>query len=209
MQVIEPDSVDALLFDLGGVVIDIDFDRVFARWALHGRCDSAAIKAGFRPDHYYECHERGEIDAAAYFASLRTSLGMELSDAQFHDGWKEVFVGEVPGMATLLQRAAQRLPLYAFSNTNAAHKEVWSREYATILSPFRRLFVSSEIGKRKPEPEAFRTVAAAMGVPVARIVFFDDSLENVEGARAIGMHAVHVRSTADVETSLELIISRR
>lgn len=200
------EPVDALLFDLGGVVIDIDFDRVFARWAWHAGCDIAAIKAEFKPDLHYERHERGEIDAAAYFASLRSTLGMDLSDAQFHDGWKEIFVGEVAGMAALLRRVAARLPLYVFSNSNAAHQQIWSRQYADVLSVFRRIFVSSDIGIRKPDPEAFRTVAAAMGVPVSRIVFFDDALENVEGARTSGMRSVHVKSIADVEVGLKAII---
>jgi len=199
-------EVDALLFDLGGVVIDIDFDRVFARWAAHAGCESAAIKAGFRTDQHYERHERGEIDAEVYFASLRSSLGIDLSDAQFHDGWREVFVGERTGMAALLQRARERLPLYLFSNSNPAHREVWSREYARILGLFQRVFVSSDIGKRKPDPAAFLIVAAQMGVPASRILFFDDALENVEGALASGMQAVHVRSVADVEDSLKALI---
>ena len=205
MQVIEPDSVDALLFDLGGVVIDIDFDRVFARWAVHAGRDAAAIKARFRADSWYERHERSEIDAIAYFASLRSSLGIDLSDAQFLDGWEEVFVGEVAGMASLLRRAGEKRPLYVFSNTNPAHQEAWSRRYADVLGLFQRVFASSEIGKRKPDPEAFRTVAAAIGAPAARILFFDDSLENVEGSRAAGMQAVHVRSIADVEAALDSI----
>ena len=205
MQVSAPDSVDALLFDLGGVIIEIDFDRVLARWALHAGRDPAALKPRFTFDRAYERHERGEIAAAAYFASLRVSLGIDLTDEQFLDGWNEVFVGEVPGMAALLRRAATALPLYAFSNSNPTHREVWSRRFADTLGVFRRMFVSSELGLRKPERVAFAKVAAAIGVSVHKIAFFDDSLENVEGARQSGMHAVHVRSIADVEASLALL----
>ncbi|MNC96516.1 Alpha-D-glucose-1-phosphate phosphatase YihX [compost metagenome] len=75
-----------------------------------------------------------------------------------------------------------------------------------MLRVFRRVFVSCEIGKRKPDAEAFRAVAADMGFPESRILFFDDSLENVEGARAVGMRAVHVKSIADVENVLKSII---
>jgi putative hydrolase of the HAD superfamily len=206
MQAIARDSVDALLFDLGGVIIDVDFNRALERWARHARCDPGALQARFAQDSHYARHERGEIDAAAYFASLRAALGIAITDEQFHDGWGALLGGEIAGMAALLQRAGDRLPLYLFSNSNAAHHEIWSRRYAGVLSRFRRVFVSYEIGKRKPEPEAFRTVAAAMGVAVSQIAFFDDSPENVEGARAIGMRAVHVRSLADVETSLKSII---
>ena len=206
MQVIAPDSVDALLFDLGGVVIEIDFDRVFARWAMHAQRDPDGIKARFSPDAYYERHERGEIDASAYFASLRVSLGIDISDAQFQDGWDAIFVGEVPGVQPLLRRARESLPVYAFTNSNAAHQHVWSRRFSTALGIFKAVFVSSDIGRRKPEPEAFRAVAAAVGIPAPRIAFFDDSLENVEGARACGLRAVHVRSISDVQASLRAII---
>jgi putative hydrolase of the HAD superfamily len=205
-QVIAPGAVDALLFDLGGVVIEIDFDRVFARWgSLAGR-DPAAIKGRFAFDSYYERHERGEIGAAAYFASLRASLGIDLTDAQFAEGWREIFVGEVPGVAAVLRRARERLPLFAFTNSNPAHQEVWRRRFPDPLRLFRSVFVSSELGKRKPEPAAYRAVALAIGAPADRIAFFDDSPENVKGAQAIGMRAVHVKSPADLEASLQAII---
>src|ERR1700687_415939 len=129
-----PDKVDALLFDLGGVVMEIDFGRAFACWAQHAKCDGAPLRERFAADHAYERHETGEIDAAAYFASLGTSLGIEISDQQFLDGWNAIFVGEIPGMASVLERAGARYPLYAFSNTNRVHEAYWSKRYADIMS---------------------------------------------------------------------------
>lgn len=187
-------------------MIEIDFARVFARWALHAQRDPAAIRERFSPDAWYQRHERGEIDAAAYFAALRLSLDVEITDAQFLDGWNELFVGEVPGISALLRRARVRAPLYVFTNSNRAHQEVWSRRFSEVLGSFQRVFVSSDLGKRKPEPDAFRAVVAAMGFPAQRILFFDDSPENVEGARASGLHAVHVRSIADVESGLRELL---
>ena len=64
------------------------------------------------------------------------------------------------------------------------------------------VFVSSEIGHRKPERSAFEFVARSVGVPIESILFFDDTLENVEGALAAGFQAVHVRGPADVKTAL-------
>src|SRR5262249_54516287 len=127
MQVIALDSADALLFDLGGVVIEIDFNRAFARWATHACHHLDTIKAKFAFDCFYQQHERGEIGASEYFASLRVSLGIDLSDPQFVDGWNAIYVREVPGMAALLQRAKAKLPLYAFTNSNPTHQHVWSQ----------------------------------------------------------------------------------
>ncbi len=206
MQAISLNSVDAALFDLGGVVIETDFDQVFEHWAEHSHHPADTIKAKFSFDAFYQQHERGEISASEYFASLRGSLGINLSDAQFIDGWNAIYIREVPGIAVLLQRLKEKVPLYAFTNSNPTHQQVWSKRFAEVLSLFHTVFVSSELGKRKPEPEAFRVIAQAIGIPLPRIVFFDDTAENVEQARALGMPAVQVRSLADIEDSVRDII---
>jgi HAD superfamily hydrolase (TIGR01509 family) len=108
----------------------------------------------------------------------------------------------MPGIAPLLARAAQRMPLYAFSNTNGAHVEHFSQAYADVLGHFRELFLSSTIRLRKPDAAAYDHVVKAIGVPPKRIVFFDDLAENIEGARARGLIAVHVRSPDDVAGAL-------
>ena len=197
-----PEGVEALLFDLGGVVIEIDFTRAFARWAACAGAPIETIKARFSCDAFYERHERGEIHIREYFASLRSSLGIHLSDDEFAQGWRAIYVGEIPATAALLRRLKDRVPIYAFTNSNPTHQHVWAKDYADTLRCFRKVFVSSEMGQRKPEPGAFATIAADIGVRLDRILFFDDTLENVEGARAIGMPAIHVQSTADIEHNI-------
>jgi len=108
----------------------------------------------------------------------------------------------MPGIAPLLTRAAKHLPLYAFSNTNPPHVAHFSTAYADVLGHFRKIFLSSTIGLRKPDAAAYDHVVKAIGVPAQRIVFFDDSADNVAGARARGLIAVHVTSTDDVARTL-------
>jgi glucose-1-phosphatase len=200
---LSPGSADALLFDLGRVVFDIDFNQVLACWAGHAGCKAAQLAGRFSSrDEIYRRHEKGEISDAEFFAALRALLGIELSDAQFLEGWNAIFAGEMPGIAPLLARAAKRLPLYAFSNTNNAHVEYFPAVYAGVLGHFREMFLSSSIGLRKPDAEAYDHVVRAIGVPAERIVFFDDLAENIEGARARGLTAVHVRSPDDVAQAL-------
>jgi putative hydrolase of the HAD superfamily len=102
----------------------------------------------------------------------------------------------------LLERASEHLPLYAFSNTNKAHIAAFTELYADVLKPFREIYLSSTIGLRKPDAEAFDHVVGAMGVPASRVVFFDDLAENIVGARARGLKAVHVTSTTDIADAL-------
>ena len=198
-----PGAADALLFDLGRVVLDIDFDKVMASWAGHAACEPAQLAGRFSSrDEIFRQHERGKISDAEFFGYLRSSLGIGISDAQFLEGWNAIFAGEMPGIAPLLKRAAKRLPLYAFSNTNAPHVEHFSLAYADVLGHFREIFLSSTIGLRKPDAEAYDHVVQAMNVPASRIVFFDDSAENIEGARARGLIGVHVTSPDDVAAAL-------
>jgi putative hydrolase of the HAD superfamily len=200
-----PGTVDALLFDVGGVVIRIDFGRAFARWATLGAGDPALLRQRFSHDLPYQRHERGEIGVADYFASLRASLGIDLADAQLLEGWNAIFIEEMPGISRLLGRVAPRLPIYAFANTNQAHAAHLQNRFGDVLGRFRHLFVSSVIGKRKPEAAAFDHVVNAMGVPAGRVLFFDDTLENVEGARKAGLQAVHVTSDTTVADTLAAI----
>jgi putative hydrolase of the HAD superfamily len=199
---LSPGAADALLFDLGRVVLDIDFGKTLACWAGHAGCEVAHLVGRFSRDDIYRRHETGDISDAEFFEGLRSSLGVKLSDAQFLEGWNAIFAGEMPGIAALLARAAARVPLYAFSNTNNAHVEHFSLEYAGVLGHFREIFLSSAIGLRKPDAAAYDHVVKAIGVDPERIVFFDDLAENIEGAKACGLTAIHVTSPGDVAHAL-------
>lgn len=200
-----PSSADALLFDLGRVVLDIDFGKALACWSAYAGCKPDDIAARFVRDEHYHQHERGLIEDAAYFQSLRHSLGIAITDDQFMEGWNAIFAGEMPGIAPLLERAAKRLPLYAFSNTNRPHVAYFQDAHADVLKHFREVFVSSSINLRKPDAEAYDFVVRAIGLPASRIVFFDDLAENIEGAKARGLIGVQVHSSEDVARTLETL----
>ena len=194
--------VEALLFDFGGVLIDIDFERVFARWAELAAVPLGQVKARFEHGAAYQAHERGEIDAAQFYATQRAALGVDLSDADFEDGWQRVFGPEIAPTVALLPALKQRIPLHLFSNTNRTHHGYWKRRYAEALRPIERHFISCEMGVRKPDRESFDAVAAALRIPAGRILFFDDTATNVEGARAAGLQAVQVKSPRDVRDAV-------
>src|ERR1700709_1063240 len=186
LPLLTPASADALLFDLGRVGLDIDFSRALACWAGHAGCEPARLIGRFSVNDAYERHERGEMSDAEFFAGLRASLGIDVTDAEFLEGWNAIFAGEMPEIAPLLARAARRLPLYAFSTTNPVPAAPFSPAFAGVLGHFQKLFLSSTIGLRKPDAEAYDHVVKEIGVPAGRIVFFDDVMENTQGSRPPG-----------------------
>jgi putative hydrolase of the HAD superfamily len=205
MTPLTPGSADALLFDLGRVVLDVDFKRAMACWAGHGKCELADIAARFAADDMVRQYEAGKIDDAAYFAHLRGMLGIDITHEQWLEGWNAIFIGEMPGIAALLERAAKKLPLYALSNTNPPHIAHFTAAYAGVLGHFREIYLSSTIGLLKPDAAAYDHAVRAIGAPASRVVFFDDLADNIAGARAYGLTAVHVKSSEDVANALNAL----
>lgn len=197
-------DLDALLFDLGGVVIDIDFQRVFAKWGELAGVDPATLSERWSMDTPYKQHEVGAIDGAEYFRSLRSTLGLDLSDDKMITGWNSVHIGLIEGIEDILTAAATRWRLFGFTNSNPTHRAAATVRFGQVFDRFEHIFDSSTIGLRKPNREAFEHCAEHMGIPLGRIGFFDDSPENVEGARAIGLPAVLVTSANDIRTALRL-----
>jgi len=195
-------KVRALLFDLGGVVLDIDFNRAFEHWQPVSRLSLDEIKAGFRFDDAYQQHERGEITAAQYFTHLCNTLQLQEGHACIAEGWNAIFLGEISETLAMIQSARRQLPCYAFTNSNTAHQAAWSAMFPEVVQAFDRIFVSSDMGCRKPERQAFDHIARDIRVDPQAILFFDDLAENVAGAQAAGLQAVHVRGPADVRAAL-------
>jgi putative hydrolase of the HAD superfamily len=202
---LSPGDADALLFDLGRVVLNIDFPRALACWAGHAGCKPADIAARWVVDESYHHHEKGTLSDEAFFGNLRRALGVAITDEQFLEGWNAIFAGEMDGITPLLERAAKHFPLYVYSNTNRPHIAYFTNVHADTLKPFRELYYSSSIGHRKPDAAGFDHVVKAIGVPASRIVFFDDLAENVEAARACGLKTVRVRSSRDVAAALDAL----
>ena len=143
-----PESVEVLLFDLGGGVIDIDFRRCFAHWADSADRAVEELVSLFTIDAAYEAHERGRLPISEYLEHLRGTLGLALTDDELLAGWNDIWTGANRDIGPLLTVASDAFPLYAFTNSNPTHQAVWSRRFAEPLDTFTATFVSSEICPR-------------------------------------------------------------
>ena len=193
---------DALCFDFGGVLAQIDFNLAFQSWARTANVPARSLAERFSFDPVYQAHERGETSTAQYFTALRGSLGVSLSDAQLLAGWNAIFLDPMPGIAELLPRLATVAPLYVFSNTNHEHHVCWREKYRDLLAPITEVYCSHEIGARKPGEQAFAAVAQRIGCPPDRIAFFDDLADNVAGSRKVGFLGFQVTSTPMLKRAL-------
>ena len=195
-------KIEGLLFDLGGVVFEIDFERALQTWSNSTLLPIEEIRSRFRLDQAYEKHERGEIKAAEYFSHLRRVLELEANDAEIAKGWNAIYLEEIAETVDYILAVNNTMPCFAFTNSNPTHQAFWQAAYPRAVKSFRQVFVSSDLGLRKPERAAFEAISGATGIELNAMLFFDDTEENVNGARAVGMEAIHVKTHRDVEKAL-------
>jgi FMN phosphatase YigB (HAD superfamily) len=120
-------------------------------------------------------------------------------------GWNSIFLNEIAETVNYIRTVNSDLPCFAFTNSNPTHQISWMSDFPRVVESFQNVFVSSELGLRKPEPAAFEAIAEATGIRLEAMLFFDDTAENVYGAKAVGMPAVHVKEHLDVKQALSKI----
>ncbi len=194
--------IQALLLDLGNVVLEIDFRRTFNHWAQSAKVDVNVLYQRWQLDEAYQAHETGNLDFETYIDALAGQLGISMPLVEWHAGWNDLFVAPFVQVQQRLQELAGTIPLYAFTNTNPTHEQAWRQRFPDALIHFDDIYVSSTIGLRKPEVAAYQWVSNAMGLDPQSILFLDDNRENIEGARASGLQAEWIQSEADVVRAL-------
>lgn len=187
------------IFDMGNVIIDIDFKRVLGVWSHLSGTPLATLTERFKMGEVFQQHERGEISDEQFAADLCDEMGIALSFEQFSAGWHAVFVGLRPEVITLFQKLREEgHRVVVLSNTNRLHLDFWPQHYPEIEANTDAIYLSQNLGMRKPEPEIFQHVLEKEGFTADQAVFFDDVAENIEAARAAGIEAVWVEDNQTV-----------
>lgn len=187
------------IFDMGNVIIDIDFKRVLGVWSHLSGTPLATLTERFKMGEVFQQHERGEISDEQFAADLCNEMGIALSFEQFSAGWHAVFVGLRPEIISLFQKLREEgHRVVVLSNTNRLHLDFWPQHYPEIEANTDAMYLSQNLGMRKPEPEIFQHVLEKEGFTADQAVFFDDVAENIEAARAAGIEAVWVEDNQTV-----------
>lgn len=198
----ESNPIEAVIFDLGGVLLDFDFDRANKAAARVSGLSSDEVKRRLFSWPEFVAFERGEIEPHAFHQGLEKLLGTTMPYAVFCEAWNGIFKDEIEPTVSLLREIKGRMKVGVLSNTNVIHFE-HIRVRMRLLSELEHVYASHEIGARKPEPECYKLVLRKMNVAPQRAVFVDDVLENIEAARALGMRVIHARNAAVVRAGLQ------
>ncbi|MGU3525613.1 glucose-1-phosphatase [Enterobacteriaceae bacterium C23F] len=181
------------IFDLGNVIVDIDFNRVFGAWSDFSRVPLATLKQKFVMGEAFHQHERGEISDEAFAEALSQEMELPLSYEQFEHGWQAIFVGLRPEVIAIMHKLREQgHRVVVLSNTNNLHTTFWPDEYPQVRDAADRVYLSQEMKMRKPEARIYQRVLEVEGFSAADTVFFDDNADNIEGARQLGINSILV-----------------
>ncbi len=185
-----------LLFDLGGVIINLEVPRTHqALSRLNGR-DAAEIARQSKATDLFSRYETGACTDDEFRRGLRGFLGVDVSDAQLDQAWNAMLLDLPPARVELLRQLREKYTLLLLSNTNDIHlREVNAvLERATGVPALEALFdwtfYSQRIGLSKPGTASFRYVLDHAGIRAEDTLFLDDSPENLQGAQQLGIHTV-------------------
>lgn len=192
----------ALIFDLGKVVFDLSFDRVFHAWAKASNKPADELKAAFQFDELFDQFEKAAVTPQHFRGELSKRLGLALTDHAFDAGWCGLYLATYSGIDGLLAQLKKQYQLVALTNTNCIHGPVWQLKYADTLRYFDRVFSSHELRARKPEAAAYHHVLDYLQVQPAEAIFLDDNQANVKGAAQLGLKTIWVTSYDQMTAAL-------
>jgi 2-haloacid dehalogenase len=198
-------STKAVVFDLGGVLIDWD-PRYLYRKLL---ADEAAVEEFLAtvctPEWNAEL-DRGRPFAEGVAELVERHPEHAAAIAAYHERWPEMVAGDIPGTVEVLaELRAAGVPLYALTNWSAETFAI-TRGRFEFLEWFDGLLVSGEERVTKPDPAIFQLLLDRFGLDPTATVFVDDSEANVAAARRLGFDAI--RFTGHEELRRELVARR-
>ena len=194
------DHIKNIIFDLGGVILDIDLAKgIEAMKKLGIRDFESGDNKLNRTDSFLE-YEKGLITDDEFFEKLKKESGVDFRDEDFIEAWNKIIVGfqnEPVDLVYKLNRS-DRFRTFLLSNTNALHKELYTsilkEQYliAGLEDLFEKAYFSHEIYMRKPDAEIYHYVLKDAGMNPEETLFIDDSEPNINTARSLGMETYHL-----------------
>ncbi len=181
--------IQALLFDLGNVLIGLDFDRAYRAAAELGPYSPDEIRARLREARIADAYERGEMSSQEFYQRCNELLGLDLSFEQFAQLWGDMFVKDPLLGDDFVESLGGRYRLVIVSNTNELHMRFIRREYR-VLRHFHDFALSYEVGAMKPDRRFYQKALETAKAPPDQCVFIDDKEENVLGAQAMGIPSI-------------------
>lgn len=191
-------NIENIIFDLGGVILGIDFEAIKAGFVKLGFKDLKADFVLFKQNRIFEKFEKGEIEAQVFRNEIRKACPKPFSDRRFDEVWNSILLGFPEKNIKLLQKLKTKYRTFLLSNTNSIHYKYYTNKLKDdfglegLEMLFEKTYYSHISGKQKPDPEFFSLLLNENELKGENTLFIDDLEENILAAQNLGLQTIHL-----------------
>lgn len=188
-----PKNIDFFIFDLGNVIIDIDYDFSINELKKILPENKHELSGKFFTSKYHKDYEKGLISSEEFRNEIRNLYKEDWTDVQIDHVWNSLLKNVPQERIDLLKKLKSDYGTAILSNTNAIHIQKFDEilvEFTTEKTIFdlcHEIFLSHEMGLAKPDVAIYEEVLGKIKVPAKNVLFFDDLTANLEGAEKVGI----------------------
>ncbi len=191
-------GIKNIIFDLGGVLLNLDFNLTQQAFVNLGVTDFKGYYNKAKQVGLFDDFEIGKISEAQFCDQIRTLSGVDKPNEEIIFAWNAMLLNFPKIRKQLLLRLKDEFNIVLLSNTNETHVRAFLKTVKkdideTSLAPlFKEVYYSNEIGFRKPNTNAFVFVLLQNNFKAEETLFIDDSIQHLEGAQQIGIKTFHI-----------------
>lgn len=193
-----------VLFDIGGVLIEFNGITRFAKW-VHKSPEY--IKSIWPKIKSVRNFSKGKINLEEFYNDLKEEWKIEVSISEFSNFLKSMIQNPFPEMLPLLIDVKKKYKLACITNTNEIQWPIVKRKLDVDIY-FDYSFISYELGMVKPDLKFFDYVIEKTQTPPSNIIFFDDSLPNINNAKSIGINSCYIDNKKNISTTIKKYLSQ-
>ncbi len=196
-------AYDAVILDLGGVIINLDYNKTIRAFEALGMSDFKTVYSQAAQTNLFDDFETGKVSAQHFINSLLPHLKQGTSPNKVVHAWNAMILDVPQKKLELLETLKKRFPIFLLSNTNELHIPAVRREFAKVSTLpmehfFTKMYLSHEVKMRKPNAEVFEFVCKENNLNPTNTLFVDDSIQHIEGAKMMGLNAEYLSNPEDL-----------
>ncbi len=191
-------AIKNIILDLGGVLLNIDYYKTIEAFKELGIPNFEELFTQAKQEHLFDKYESGLIDSDDFIEGLKKKLPPTISGEEIKSAWNAMLLDFPDERLDFLLKLKQNYNTVLLSNTNPIHLEAFHKIIQdnnginSLDVYFDKVYFSSDMGKRKPNPDIFLEVCNERGFEPSETLFIDDTEQHVEGAKKAGLNAVHL-----------------
>ena len=193
-----------IVFDMGGVLVHLNWDAVLTPMTRLSRKGAASVKRELVNGPTVKQSMLGRIGPRELHIKLCENLEVELEYPDFLGIWVRLLQANEE-ILPLVERLKSSHKLVIGSNTEEIHY-TYCQQHVEALAQFDQSFLSFQMGLLKPDPQFFLHILDKLNAAPADCVFIDDTAENVESARSVGITSLHFTSNDNLQKGLTAIL---